>query len=64
MEYERFIAKRNARRAAMEENKARWDRYCDQAEDKKEEFLDAGGLRVFDKFWAWCTRNFDKNVFL
>jgi hypothetical protein len=64
MEYESCIAKRNARRAAMEENKARWDRYCDQAEDKKEEFLDAGRLRVFDKFWAWCTRHFDKNVFL
>jgi hypothetical protein len=64
LEYQRFLAKRDKRREAMEANKARWDRYCDQAEDRKEEFVDNGGLRVSDEAWAWCTKHFDERVFL
>ena len=64
MEYQRIVAKRERRREAMKASKVRWDRYCDKAEDKKEEFLDGGGLRVFDEAWAGCTKHCDRNVFL
>ena len=59
MEYNRIVARRERRREAMEASKARWDRYCDKAEEKTEEFLDNGGLRVFDAAWAGCC---DANV--
>jgi hypothetical protein len=64
LEDQRFIANRNKRREAMEANKARWDRYCDEAEDRKKKFIDNGGLRVFDEAWAWCTKHYDERVFL
>lgn len=59
MEYNRIVARRERRREVMEASKARWDRYCDKAEEKTEEFLDNGGLRVFDAAWAGCC---DANV--
>jgi hypothetical protein len=64
LEYQRFLAKRDKRRETMEANKSRWDRHCDQAEDRKEEFIDNGGLRVFDEAWACCTKHFDERVFV
>jgi hypothetical protein len=64
MEYNRIVARREERRERMQANKARWDRYCDKADERRESFLDNGGLRVFDEAWVKCTNHFDENIFL
>jgi hypothetical protein len=62
MEYNRIVARREERRERMQANKARWDRYCDKADERRQEFLDNGGLRVFDEAWVECTEHFVENV--
>jgi hypothetical protein len=36
MEYNRIVARQERRREAMESSKVRWDRYCDQVDEKKD----------------------------